>query len=100
MSVRLATALGLPAAEVAVVRQAAPLHDVGKIGIPDRILLKPGRLDPDERAVMETHTTVGGRLLAGGRFPVLRTAEAIALTHHERWDGSGYPAGLAGDAKW
>jgi putative two-component system response regulator len=72
------------------------MHDIGKIGIPDRILHKPGRLDPDEWEVMKTHTTIGARILEGSRAPLIQMAEQIALTHHERWDGSGYPVGLAG----
>jgi putative two-component system response regulator len=87
--------LGWPEAEVEVIRQAAPLHDVGKIGIPDNILLKPGKLTPDEFERMKDHTTIGARLLAGSHSPVLQMAEKIALMHHERWDGSGY-RGLAG----
>jgi PAS domain S-box-containing protein len=76
------------------IRRAAPLHDVGKIGIPDRILLKPAALTPQEFDVMRTHTTIGGRILCQSRAPVLRMATAIAFTHHERWDGTGYPAGI------
>jgi len=75
---------------------AAALHDIGKIAIPDSILRKPGPLTRDEFAVMQTHTTIGARMLAGSQFPVLQTASTIALTHHERFDGAGYPAGLAG----
>jgi putative two-component system response regulator len=74
------------------------LHDVGKIAIPDSILSKPGRLTPDEFAVMQTHTTAGAALLARGRADLVQVAETIALTHHERWDGSGYPQRLAGEA--
>src|SRR4051812_12303605 len=84
--------------EARLIARAAPLHDVGKIGIPDGILLKPGRLTDEERAQMQMHTTIGARLLAGSRFPLPQLAEKIALTHHERWDGSGYPHGLAGAA--
>jgi putative two-component system response regulator len=76
------------------IRRAAPLHDVGKIGIPDQILLKPAALTPEEFEVMKTHTTIGGRILCHSRAPVLRMATAIAFTHHERWDGAGYPAGI------
>jgi putative two-component system response regulator len=75
---------------------AAPMHDVGKIGIPDRILLKPGKLTPEEWVIMKQHTTMGGRILEGANSPHLRLAEIIALTHHEKWDGSGYPRGLSG----
>jgi len=94
----LAERLGLPAPEVDLLRQAAPLHDVGKIGIPDAILLKAGRLTPEEFDLMKTHTRIGACLLAGNAFPLLRLAEEIALSHHEHWDGSGYPHGLQGDA--
>jgi len=94
---RVAHLLGLPDDIAGIVRKAAPLHDVGKIGIPDHILLKPGRLTEAEFEIMKVHTTIGARILSGGRFPLLKTAEKIALTHHERWDGSGYPRGLTGD---
>jgi len=97
-SALLAQTLGLPDDEVELIRRAAPLHDVGKIGIPDAILLKPGKLHPDELRVMQTHTLIGGRILGEGRSPLLRLAERIALTHHECWDGGGYPLGLRGDA--
>jgi putative two-component system response regulator len=90
MSAEIARALGLPAAEVELIRRAAPLHDVGKIAIPDTVLLKPGKLTPDEFALMRTHTTLGAKMLSGGRFPLLQRAEEIALTHHEHWDGAGY----------
>lgn len=78
--------------------RAARLHDVGKIAIPDGILMKPGKLTEEETAVVRTHPKVGHGLLTGGRSPLLRMAATIALTHHERWDGTGYPAGTAGDA--
>jgi len=93
----LAMALGLRAQEVDLLRQAAPLHDVGKIGIPDAILLKAGRLTPEEFDLMKSHTRIGAGLLGGNPFPLLRLAEEIALSHHEHWDGSGYPEGLQGD---
>jgi putative two-component system response regulator len=89
--------LGLPATTVRELRRAAPLHDIGKIGIPDHILLKPGRLTPEEFEVMKTHSAIGAQLLSDGQAPLLRRAEQIALTHHERWDGAGYPNGPAGD---
>lgn len=76
---------------------AAMLHDVGKIGIPDSILLKPGPLDNEERTIMKRHAALGNELLADGSSPVLILGAQIALAHHERWDGSGYPYGLAGD---
>jgi len=76
---------------------AAPMHDVGKLGIPDSILLKPGPLDSDERAVMNTHTTIGAQILSGSTSTVIQMGERVALTHHEMWDGNGYPNGLAGE---
>jgi putative two-component system response regulator len=90
--------LGLSAGRVDDLRRAAPLHDVGKLAVPDAILLKPGRLDAAEFAIMRRHTTAGARILAGSSSPVLRLAEQIAMTHHERWDGGGYPRGLSGDS--
>ncbi|MGH2693548.1 MAG: HD domain-containing phosphohydrolase [Actinomycetota bacterium] len=86
----IAQELGLPDEELELIRQAAPLHDVGKIGIPDQILLKPGRLTLAEYEIMKSHTKIGARILSGGRFPLLQIAEEIAMTHHERWDGGGY----------
>lgn len=94
----LATELGLPSELVDVLRRAAPLHDVGKIGIADEILLKPGRLTPEEFVIMQTHTTIGAGILASGQSLLVQTAEVIALSHHERWSGNGYPQGLAYDA--
>jgi CHASE1-domain containing sensor protein len=81
-----------------VIRQAAPLHDIGKIGIPDAILRKPGKLTHEEFEVMKTHTRIGGDILSGSNAPMLKMAREIALNHHERWDGKGYPRGLAGKA--
>ncbi len=78
-------------------RFASPLHDAGKVAIPDAILLKPGRLTPQERAVMETHAELGYELLRGSASPILELAATIARTHHEKYDGSGYPRGLTGD---
>ena len=98
LAAAMAARLGRPAAEAALLGQAAPLHDVGKIAIPDAILLKPGLLTPDEFALIQTHATIGARLLAGGASGLIMLAQEIALTHHERWDGSGYPVGLAGPA--
>jgi putative two-component system response regulator len=77
---------------------ASPMHDIGKIGIPDHILLKPGPHTPDEWSVMQTHTTLGARILASKQSPYLQMGAEIALNHHERWDGSGYPGGLKGEA--
>jgi putative two-component system response regulator len=95
---RLAVCMGLPASEVEILRRAAPLHDIGKIGIRDAVLLKPGPLDDDERAHIETHSRIGSELLAGSHVPILQAAQVIALHHHERWDGTGYPQGLRGIA--
>ena len=87
----------LPGNTIEVIRHAAPMHDVGKIGIPDAILLKPGRLDAEEIAVMQNHTVIGAQILADSTSEVLQMGERIALTHHERWDGGGYPNGIAGE---
>jgi len=95
---RLAQVLGLSEESHELIRRAAPLHDIGKIGIPDSILLKPDRLRPDELELMRTHTVIGANILSGSRYPLLRLAEEIALTHHEHWNGRGYPHGLAGEA--
>ncbi len=89
--------LGLPEDKTESILYASPMHDVGKIGIPDRILLKPGKLDWDEWKVMKQHTIIGGRILSDSETGVIKLAEVIALTHHERWDGSGYPKGLKGE---
>jgi putative two-component system response regulator len=97
-SALLAAELGIGDEAVDLLRKTAPLHDAGKIAIPDSILLKAGRLTPEEFDVMKTHAAVGARLLAQGHSDLVRTAERIALTHHERWDGTGYPQGLAGAA--
>ncbi len=94
---QVALALGWRLGDAEALRQASALHDVGKIGIPDSILLKAGRLDHDEWAVMRTHTALGAEILADSAIPLVRMAEQIALTHHERWDGTGYPAALRGD---
>ncbi|MBW3630028.1 MAG: response regulator [Gemmatimonadetes bacterium] len=92
----LAAEMGLSVEWVELIRRAAPLHDVGKIGIPDTILLKPAPLTDEEVQVVNTHTTVGADILARSESPLVRMAEQIARAHHERWDGSGYPQGLAG----
>ena len=95
MSALLARQLGLPDSQVSLIARGAPLHDVGKIGVPDTILLKMGKLTTEEFEVVKTHTVIGARILSGGKFPLLRLAEEIAFTHHERWDGGGY-AGIRG----
>ena len=94
---RLALAVGWRPIDAELLRHASAMHDVGKIGIPDRILLKPGKLTPEEFDVMKTHTTLGAEILAGSVSPLVQLAEQIARCHHERWDGSGYPAGLTGE---
>jgi putative two-component system response regulator len=93
---RLALAVGMPEAETTVLLNASPMHDVGKIGIPDAVLLKPGKLDAEEWAVMKSHTTIGGEILSGGGSALMEMASVVAMTHHEDFDGSGYPSGLAG----
>ncbi len=98
ISAFLAREMGLDEARVDLLLVAAPMHDVGKIGIADEILLKPGALTAEERREMERHTTFGHELLGDSESVVLRMAATIALTHHEHWDGSGYPHGLAGEA--
>ena len=97
LSVAIAERLGVPELDVGLIRLAAPLHDVGKIALPDAILCKPGKLTQAEFEQMKTHATVGGQMLTGSAFALLEVAEEIALTHHEKWDGSGYPGGLAGE---
>jgi len=95
-SAAIARQLGLGDSEVENILYAAPMHDVGKIGIPDRILLKTGGLDADEWEVMKKHTVIGAEILRGSEAEFIQLAEIIALTHHEKWDGSGYPRGLRG----
>lgn len=90
--------LGWNEQESETLQHATPMHDIGKIGIPDDILLKPGKLGPEEWDVMKTHTTIGYRILEGGDSELLNLAREIAISHHERWDGGGYPQGLAGEA--
>lgn len=94
---RVARALGLDERQVELIRLAAPLHDIGKIGIPDAILLKPGRLTPPEMEVMKTHAEIGGKLLSDSSSALMQVAEVIARHHHERWNGEGYPDGLSGE---
>ena len=97
MCAELGRASGLPEADVELLLHAASMHDIGKIAIPDRILLKPGALAPDEWELMKTHTIVGAEMLAGSRSPVVQMGEVIARAHHEKWDGTGYPVGLRGE---
>ncbi|MDF2181069.1 HD domain-containing phosphohydrolase [Neptuniibacter sp. CAU 1671] len=93
---RLAQAVGLDERTCELIQLAAPMHDTGKIGIPDHILRKPAKLDADEWVVMKTHTQIGYEILSRSDAPVFQMAAEIALNHHEKWDGSGYPAGLKG----
>ena len=93
----LGRACGMNEEECDILFHATPMHDVGKLGIPDRVLLKPGKLDADEWEIMKQHTVIGSQLLSNSQSPVLQMGETIALTHHERWDGSGYPNRLAGE---
>lgn len=98
VSTLLAKSLGWSLADCELMLHASPMHDVGKIGIPDGILLKPGRLDADEFKLMQTHTEIGAEILGGDESDLLNLARIIALTHHEKWDGTGYPKGLVGAA--
>ncbi|CAH1215692.1 Cyclic di-GMP phosphodiesterase response regulator RpfG [Paenibacillus allorhizoplanae] len=98
MAKEIASSLGLSDHEASLIERATPLHDLGKLGIPDDILLKPGRFSPEEFEQMKTHTTIGASILQGSQFPDLQLAHTIALTHHEKWDGTGYPNGLRGEA--
>lgn len=94
----IAARLGLSSAEQELILEASPMHDVGKVGIPDAILLKPGRLDEDEFRIMKRHAEIGHEILRDSPAPLLQAAAIIALSHHEKFDGSGYPRGLAGEA--
>ncbi len=96
-SALLARKLGLPDHECHVIQHSSPMHDIGKIGIPDAILLKPGKLTADEWVVMKKHTLIGSQILSTATSEYLECGRVIALTHHERWDGTGYPTGLAGE---
>ena len=88
--------LCIPPQEAEIMFYAAPMHDIGKVGIPDSILLKPGKLTMQEFEIMKTHAAIGGRILRGSESPFLKSAEKFAFHHHERWDGKGYPQGLKG----
>ena len=93
----IAIEMSIPRTRAELIRQAATLHDIGKIGIPDSILLKPGALSPEEFHLMKEHTTIGAQILSDSHSPLLQLAESVALCHHERWDGRGYPRGLSGE---
>jgi len=94
ISALIAEKIGLPHNEINNILYAAPMHDIGKIGIPDHILLKPGRLTAQEFDIIKTHTTIGASILVNSKADVLKTAHDIALTHHEKWNGKGYPSAL------
>jgi putative two-component system response regulator len=94
---RLASAIGMDDEFVESIYYASPMHDIGKVGIPDSILLKPASLTEDEWEIMKTHTIIGANILKGSKSPYLKMAEEIAMTHHERYDGKGYPKGLKGE---
>lgn len=93
----IATALGMDKEYVDTIYDASAMHDVGKVGVPDAILSKKDKLMPDEREIMKTHTTIGARILSDSNSPFLKMSAEIALTHHESWNGGGYPAGLKGE---
>lgn len=93
----LGKATGMTDKEAELLLNASPMHDIGKIGIPDRILLKPGKLDAEEWEIMQTHASIGADMLSGHPSDILGMAKEIALTHHEKWNGSGYPNGIKGD---
>lgn len=93
----LALKYGMPAKDAELIKQASPMHDIGKVGIPDSILNKPGKHTPEEWEIMKTHAQLGYDMLQGSQYPILKSAAVIALTHHEKWDGSGYPNGLKGE---
>ena len=96
LSARLALRIGQTREEAGLLRRAAALHDIGKIGIPDALLRKPGALTERERRVMRTHTSIGARILGGSHSPLLQLAESVSMSHHEWFDGTGYPLGLKG----
>ena len=97
MSAFMAEKVGWTSHQVDMIKAAAPLHDVGKIGVSDSILLKPGALTKAERQIIQEHSAIGGNILSGSKSPLIQMAERIALWHHENWDGSGYPHGLKGE---
>ena len=97
ISAKVGSYLGWSQEEVDTIQAAAPLHDIGKIGVQDKVLLKQGRLTNEEFQIIQSHTTIGANILANSRNHIIRLAETIALRHHENWDGSGYPGGLKGE---
>jgi len=98
ISALLAKSIGWNEADCELMLHASPMHDIGKIGIPDHILLKPGKFEPEEWEIMKTHAVIGANILEGDDSELMKCAGEIALTHHEKWDGSGYPYGLSGEA--
>ncbi len=96
-SLLLATLAGLNSEQRHLIKMASPMHDIGKVAIPDSILLKPGKLDPDEWVIMKTHASIGHELLKNSDRPILKAAAIVAGEHHEKWDGSGYPNGTSGE---
>ncbi|MGZ5026785.1 MAG: HD domain-containing phosphohydrolase [Methylobacter sp.] len=98
ISALLAKSIGWNEADCELMLHASPMHDIGKIGIPDHILLKPGKFEPEEWEIMKTHAVIGANILEGDDSDLMKCAGEIALTHHEKWDGSGYPHGLSGEA--
>lgn len=97
MCALLGKTIGMNESQYDLLLNASPMHDIGKIGIPDRVLLKPGKLDPEEWEIMKTHTVIGAELLSGHSSELMEMARIIALTHHEKWNGTGYPEGLKGE---
>lgn len=93
----IAKAIGLSSKEIEIFRFASPMHDIGKIATPDSILKKKGKLTPDEYEIMKEHTVIGARMFEGSNSPILKAAADICRSHHEKWNGSGYPFGLKGD---
>ena len=98
IAARIAAELGWRGRDLEDMRLAAPMHDIGKVGVPDAVLRKPGKLTAEEFEIVKTHTLVGAKILANAKAPLLRMARDIALSHQEKWDGSGYPQNLAGPA--
>ena len=96
-SARLGRAAGMDEAQAEMLLNASPMHDIGKIGIPDRILLKPGKLDSEEWEIMKGHASIGAEILSGGQSELMEMARIIAVSHHEKWDGTGYPGALKGE---
>ncbi|MCK4710084.1 MAG: HD domain-containing protein, partial [Gammaproteobacteria bacterium] len=97
ISVILGRAAGMSEEDLDLLLNASPMHDIGKIGVPDSILLKPGKFEPEEWEIMKTHAQIGADILSGDDSPMMSMAREIALAHHEKWDGSGYPGGIKGE---